>query len=332
MQANTYSPYLELFIKSLLIFNKLNPFRNSRRKIKALEYKYQHAKIYDYLNLNYVDPFLKGSLKNFEFQPKMHFKDDKIIWQLWYQGEQNASNLIKMCFSSVEKQMSKQYKIIILDENSIKDYLDFPPFVWQKIENKVFGAKTITFFSDLLRVALLSTYGGVWIDASIFLSDKIPNELLEKNFFAFERSKQKPSQEKLKQFCKSRYFSYGYFNWNSDFKVKLLSSFLISKANTQIINALRDILMNYWQQENSAQNHYYFVFQVIFELLKDKGFIKSQDYNISDIECHLLQFHSKDEFDENLYQDIKNQSFLHKLTHFRSIKPNSMIDKVVMKG
>lgn len=35
-----------------------------------------------------------------------------------------------------------------------------------------FGEKTITIFSDLLRVSLLNNYGGIWLDAGMFLSEK----------------------------------------------------------------------------------------------------------------------------------------------------------------
>ncbi|ECP9020556.1 glycosyl transferase, partial [Campylobacter jejuni] len=199
-------------------------------------------------------------------------------------------------------------------------------------ENNFFGEKTITFFSDLLRVCLLATYGGIWCDASIFLSSKIPSELCDKDFFTFERSKIKPSKEKLKKFIKSGYFSYGYFNWNDDFKVKMLSSFMIAKTNNTFIQTLKDILMNYWKNEQSSENHYYFILHIIFELLKEHGFVNDIYKNMSDIECHLLQFSAKEKFNSTLWEEIQKQSFLHKLTHFKSIKKDSMIDKIILQS
>lgn len=72
----------------------------------------------------------------------------------------------------------------------------------EKITKKTFGEKTIVFFSDLLRVSLLATYGGIWCDASIFLSDKIPQTLRDREFFAFERAQNKPNKEELKKSLK----------------------------------------------------------------------------------------------------------------------------------
>lgn len=95
--------------------------------------------------------------------------------------------MIQQCFNSVQSQMKDDYTIIILDKDNIKDYLDFPPFVIEKLENN-FWRKTIT-FSDLLRVCLLATYGGIWCDASIFLSSKIPSELCDKDFLPLKDQK-----------------------------------------------------------------------------------------------------------------------------------------------
>lgn len=322
-----------LYNKTTHNLSKLIPIKPLRRKLRThIAYKIEHHKVSKYLDENYMQPFLRYEIPSFAFKKKQNFKDDKIIWQLWFQGEENANNMIKQCFKSVKNQMGDEYKIIILNEKNIQDYLDFPNFILEKIKQKTFGEKTIVFFSDLLRVSLLATYGGIWCDASIFLSDKIPQALRDKEFFAFERAQNKPNKEELKKIIKSPYFSYGYFNWNKDFMVRIFSSFIIAKANNIFICALRDILMSYWQKEKNAINHYYFALHVIYELLKQNNYIINESYeNKSDIECHLLQFHAKDKFDRRLWEEIKKQSFLHKLTHFRTIKRDSYIDKIVMQ-
>ncbi|AJC86702.1 polysaccharide biosynthesis protein [Campylobacter sp. RM16704] len=323
-----------------LLYNNLTkklssfiPIKSTRRKLRNhIQYKLEHPKVAHYLSNNYINSFLEGKIPQFSFEKKYHFKNDKIIWQLWYQGKDQTSLAIQKCFKSIQKHMGDEYTIIILDKDTIKDYLDFPPYVIEKLENNFFGEKTITFFSDLLRVSLLATYGGIWCDANIFLSDKIPQELCKKDFFAFERSKTKPNKERLKKLAKSGYFSYGYFNWNEDFKVKVLSSFLIAKTNNDFIKALQDILIFYWKNESSNINHYYFALHVIFELLKEYGFANDTYKNMSDIECHLLQFNAKEKFNPILWDEIQKQSFLHKLTHFKSIKKDSMIDKIILQS
>ena len=139
----------------------------------------------EYLRGLYIDPYLKGELNKFDLTPKQVFDSDKIIWQFWGQGiDENTPDIVKASFASVEKYKG-DYERIILTENIVKDFLDLPDFVYEKL-HKCFN---YTFFSDLLRISLLSVYGGVWIDATILLTDYIPSEILNSEFFAFQRGR-----------------------------------------------------------------------------------------------------------------------------------------------
>lgn len=137
------NPYNEFFYN----LSRLIPIKKLRRKLRNhIRYKIDHPRVAHYLNENYIKPFLAGEIPKYDFEIKQTFKNQKIIWQLWFQGRANASNLIQYCFKSVEKHMGDEYKIIVLDENTIKDYIDFPPFVWEKLKNQTFGDKSVTFF------------------------------------------------------------------------------------------------------------------------------------------------------------------------------------------
>lgn len=97
--------------------SKLIPIRPLRRKLRThIAYKMEHPKVSKYLDENYIQPFLKGKIPPYSFEKKQDFKSNKIIWQLWFQGEENASDMIKQCFKSVKKQMGDEYEIIILNE------------------------------------------------------------------------------------------------------------------------------------------------------------------------------------------------------------------------
>ena len=43
----------------------------------------------------------------------------------------------------------------------------------------------VHFFSDLLRVALLKAYGGVWLDVTILLTNRLPGKYEKLDFFMF---------------------------------------------------------------------------------------------------------------------------------------------------
>ena len=316
---------------------RLIPSKSLRRRAKGIcLYKAQHPKVARYLNKNYVAPFLKGELKHYELVPSKHSKIDKnsqnfnktaptksfespkIIWQFWAQGEKNAPSLIKSCLNSARKQMN-DYEIIILDEQNLSDFINFPPFVREKLASGAFGA---AFFSDLLRVSLLASYGGVWLDASIFLSGKIPANLLKKDFFAFQRSTLPPSDYKLWQG-----FDYRYFIWADDFAVRLFSAFLVAKPRHKIMLALQDILLDFWRCESSLPH--YFTLHIIFDLLmKTPKFSALNCENLGDTAVHLVQLHAKEPFDEHLWQEICAKSSIHKLTH-KSKSPQPFVDGIL---
>ena len=305
----------------MLYLTKLIPIRSLRRRARgALLWHKEHPQVSRYLNANYVAPFLDGKLPHYESKPLKEFKDDKIIWQLWFQGYDNAPQLVKRCFDSIQKQMGDEYQIIILDEKNISEYIALPPFVWDKLKQ---GALSKTFFSDLLRVCLLATYGGVWIDATIYLSGKIHANWLSQDFFALQRSLVPPQDYKEWQI-----FNSGYFIWDKDFKVRLLSSFIIAKAHHPIILALQDILLTYWQRENKLVH--YFLLHFIFELLlQDERYAKLNCAITNDTDSHLLQLHAKKPFDAALWQEIQHITPLHKLTYFKNLDENSMVGRIL---
>lgn len=142
-----------------------------------------------------------------------------------------------------------------------------------------------TFFSDLLRVALLGTYGGIWMDASIFLSTQLPSHILNAEFFAFQRSIMPPKDAKI--WTK---FNGGYFVWDEEFRVRLFSAFLRSTPKHPIILALSDILLSYWERETRLV-HYY-ALHIIFDLLiKTPKFASLNCEITNDTDIHLLLLH-----------------------------------------
>ena len=310
------------FIYTLcLLFSKLIPFRALRRRVRgALLWRKEHPKVAHYLNQNYVLPFLNGELKHYEFEPLKEFENDKIIWQFWFQGAHNVPALVQKCFDSVREQMGGEYQIIILDENNLNDYINFPPFILQKLKE---GTLSKTFFSDLLRVCLLATYGGVWLDATIYLSGKIGANLLAQDFFAFQRSATPPLDEKV-----WKKFNYGYFVWDDEVKIRLLNSFLIAKAKHPLMLALQDILFAFWQNEQKARH--YFMFQIIFDLLiSNEKFAPLNCAVTNDTDAHLLQLHAKECFDAALWSEICQKTTIHKLTYFKTLPQNSMAMRIL---
>ena len=238
--------------------------------------------------------------------PKTGFDDQKIIWQYWGQGlnDDTLPEVVKICFASIDR-FKRDYRVIRLTDETLKDYIDFPQFVWEKRNNPEF--KTV-FFSDLLRVALLQNYGGIWLDATVLLSDEIPYRFRTKPFFAFQRSKVADNKATWKSFHPY------YWSWDSRFKVNMLNSIIIGSKGEPITLALLHLLLHYWKTQDKILN--YFFFQILYhELMRDH--LKSHKFEaVDDTLPHLLQskiFKHQEQLD---YLEIFALQSIHKLTYF----------------
>lgn len=70
---------------------------------------------------------------------------------------------------------------IYLDDDSLPKYIQFPP---QIIDKR--GKYSTTYFSDLLRLELLASYGGIWADASFYFQKPMPKAIYDSEWFAFK--------------------------------------------------------------------------------------------------------------------------------------------------
>lgn len=92
--------------------------------------------------------------------------NEKIIWVLWYQGLNCAPDVVKSCIASIIKQ-NPDYKVIVLTDDNVWNFYNAPSYVKDKVLS---GIITKTHFSDILRFYLLKTYGGVWIDSTVYMT------------------------------------------------------------------------------------------------------------------------------------------------------------------
>ena len=282
----------------------LSLLRKCRKAVRKRRILREHRKTADFWN-PVIKTYFKGEIEKYSLKPKKQLPDNKIIWQYWGQGlnHQELPEIIRLCFDSVDK-YKDDYQVIRLNDETIGDYIDLPAFVWQKMRNSAF---TRTFFSDLLRVALLNVYGGVWLDATVLLTGPFPEFFRKLNYFLYQRS----DDEEHKNYWESSYAYY--WGWYRGFKVRMLSSIFFAKKNNLLVAALLDLMLYYWKTQNHILN--YFCFQMLYNELITGEMAKEQCPIVSDTVPHLLQtkinggrdFISKDDLD---------QITIHKMAYF----------------
>lgn len=152
--------------KQIMKYMVPNLIWNWLRRIKII---WKHGQCQQELNeiFKTVDDRLLSEIKPLKQLPD----SKKIIWQYWAQGFDSSSMpyLVNMCFQSVNEHTSNFLLIRISDEN-IKEYIEIPRWLAEK---RCHISKA--HFADLLRCVLLSKYGGLWLDATTFLTGNVPS-------------------------------------------------------------------------------------------------------------------------------------------------------------
>ena len=278
----------------------------------------EQNKVAKYLKHKYIDKYLKQEIPTIKVAHKKDMGTDKIIWQFWAQGiNENTPEIVKLCFDSVKK-YANGYKVIVLTLDTIDEYIDLPEIFYNNLKNKRYK---MAFFSDMLRLYLLSTYGGVWIDATILLTAPISDDLLNKKIFMYQRT------DVPEDFQDWIDVNASYFSWDSNFCVNVLNSFIIAQKDNIIINALKDILTHYWYNEKKYKH--YFLFQILFnELIKIEPFRYANCDKINDLYPHLMNKHIFDVYSDELWNSIISKSNIHKLTYYKSVPQYSMMEHI----
>lgn len=157
----------------------------------------------------------------------------KTIYILWFQGFDEAPEVVKKCIKSW-KVYNPDWKIILLDDNNINYYINLELFI-PDIFNKLLLKCHL---SDVIRVLILQLYGGLWVDATTFcnqsLNDWLPN-YIHQGFFAFN----KPGPDRLLS------------NW-----------FLYSEKGNYIIDIWCEETIKYYRLNNKAET--YFIHHYLF--------------------------------------------------------------------
>jgi len=275
-------------------------------KIRRKKILQKHQEVAAFWN-PIIENYFSGNIEHVYLKPKKcELVDKKIIWQYWGQGviRDNLPEIIQICFDSVDKYKG-DYEIIRLSDDTIKDFLYLPDFVFDKKKNSAFNR---TFFSDLLRLALLKTYGGVWLDATVFLSGSIPKEYFDADYFVYQRDNNEPN----KKYWESTYAYY--WGWYPDFKVRMLTSIFFAHKGSKVVSILFDLMMFYWKTHNDIID--YFFFQILYnELINDK-LNTDKCMLVSDVNPHYLQTKINGGCDFISFNEIFKICTIHKMSYF----------------
>ncbi|PRT72376.1 capsular biosynthesis protein [Streptococcus anginosus] len=221
---------------------------------------------------------------------QQHTSSSKKIWICWFQGLEAAPHVVQECIASVKKHLSDREVVVLTDAN-YHHYVTFPDHIKTKIAQ---GIISKTHLSDLLRLELLTKYGGTWIDGTVFCSSSdIPSYMLDSNLFLFQNLKP-----------------------GLDGQALAISTWFMtaSKSHHPLLELTKDLLYFYWEQNNTMVD--YFLIHHFFQLsIEEFPEYWSKVVPFNNSTPHILQLRLFEKYDETMYHYILEQTPFHKLTY-----------------
>ena len=279
----TIEQYKKLLHNEGIIYFVKNLLRGALHIVKWNNLKKNFQEYDSYL-------YLKKYYKKLQYNDSDSQLDHhKTIWICWFQGLEQAPELVKKSVESV-RTYCNEYKVVVLTHKNLHEYVNIPNYIQEKYEN---GIISIAHYSDVLRLILLIQHGGVWIDATVLLTEKIPKDILESDFFCYRATTAALS------------------------KIKASNWFIVSQPNNIILCHVRDMLFAYWKMENILVHYYLFhlCFAIVINKNAECSKIWSKVPNYSNYKNHLLQSELLNPFNQEIFNDISKETTVHKLTY-----------------
>lgn len=281
---------LMLDIPFVLKAHILNPMwqpREQRRK-RRYEATYQHAMAY--LRRYAAD------IKAITPPATVTEPEPERAFTIWFQGEEKAPALVKACFRSMRRHLKQE--LVILDENTLSDWIQLPDYIIKKYRR---GKISHAAFSDICRVELLYQHGGLWLDATDYVTAPVPDYIMNEDVFMFMAG------NKIRG-------SYA----------RIQSCFLRGRKHNPLLAVWREAIFTYWKHENSNIN-YFWMHLLLCTCVEHNDVAREQFDRMPKVDqdpTHALWGdHCGDLFDAETFARLTADSFFQK-TNFKDHRLN----------
>lgn len=255
------------------------------RNVSNYLFKKYNNRIQKYLHENYSRCLLASS--NYGANP-IDLQGN--IWVLWWQGEDEAPSIIKSCIDSIRKN-SNFHNVVVLNKFNFRDYANLPTFILDKF-NK--GKISIQQLSDIIRLYLLSHYGGMWLDASIYLIKPLDSSIFKSKIYT--------AQTNGSKWC-------GFY--------------LGGSKHTPLFSLAYNMICAYWRKEDSLLD-YFLIDHIIQYIYNHHDDTKKLIDGLPSLNNDILFFsyNANKPFNETKYNSLMSKNTAFKLTWKKQLNKN----------
>lgn len=152
------------------MFSYLDLWDKARRIIRLKSFNQRFHERVDYCLRKQLAPVIKEytnhtSVARFNAVDDIDMQSSSIVWVMWWQGIETAPEVVRACYKQLNVKFSS---VTLIDKNNVHELVDFDATIWSKFEN---GTIELTFLSDYIRFKVLERFGGLWVDATVFLGN-----------------------------------------------------------------------------------------------------------------------------------------------------------------
>lgn len=190
---------------------------------KKQAYAWKHRLILDFLKRTF-----SGELSSAKDSPIYPNCADEVseydgsIW-VWWNDVANVPPIVRRCIFQMRKYAAGKV-VRLVTEQSYSQYFSLPDHIEDKYRK---GLISQTHFSDIVRMTLMSKYGGIYMDATLLQTGIIPQNYLEQDFYTNKVAIDKP--------------------WEVVSEGKLSSFFFACRKGNLMIETTRRMMLQYWR-------------------------------------------------------------------------------------
>lgn len=244
--------------------------------------------------LRYFETKFDSFIREYDFNRVLPETDPTCrgrVWVCWWQGLENAPELVKKCIESICRNAGN-HEVTIITEDNYREYITVPDWIADKFQR---GIITRTNFSDFLRLSLLAEYGGLWLDATFFCTGLNVDACISDDLWSIKRP------DYLHASVASGYFA-GY-------------SLACTYTNRWIFTTIRDFFSYYWKENDMLIDYLLIDYMIALAQRCDPRIATAfQEIQANNPQCDELCKVMNQEFDEDLWNSLRKDTHLFKLT------------------
>lgn len=240
-----------------------------------------------------IQEVLIQSLGNLDFEIAESDTSDNVykkapIWWCWFQGIDKLPLIPDLCLKSLQKH-ANGHPVNIITMDNISNYVTFDKNIIEKLDK---GVISYAHFSDILRMALVKKYGGLWIDSTVYVTKDLPDGIFSSELFTIKTE------------------AFGYFVS----QCRWTGFCFAGQKNCPLAKGCSDLFEQYWQNHNVLID-YFMIDQTIDILYKNSDRVRNMIDNVpfNNKSVHLLNKMLTTEFSAADFDKMTSDTYLFKL-------------------